>query len=74
MNNKHTEFLQNLIKKGEGHRETARRFSRDNDNELNDTKYHDGMADQAIALSIRFQEVFGEEVGLIKKASLPEGD
>ena len=59
MKDKHTEFLQILIREGNEHREIARGFLRQG---LNDVKYHDGMADQAIALSVKFQEVFGEEL------------
>lgn len=57
--NKFDKFLQLLTKEGNEHREIARKFMQQG---LNDVKYHDGMADQAIALSIEFQELFQEEL------------
>lgn len=57
--NKHTEFLRSLIREGEQHREIARKFRQKG---YRDAKYHDGMTDRSIAVSIRFQEVFGEEL------------
>lgn len=61
--NKHTEFLKFIVDicsiKAEKHRALAKDFSRKG---LNDAKYHDGMADMAIVLSIQFQEMFGEEL------------
>ena len=57
--NKYNKFLQILTREGNEHRFIATEFKM---MKLSDAKYHDGMADQSMALSVRFQEVFEKEL------------
>ncbi len=59
MSDKHTEFLQILIREGKQDKLIANKFRIKS---LIDANYHDGMSDRAIALSIKFQEMFAEEL------------
>lgn len=72
-------FLTVMKSAGEHHRKLAKEFSRADKgvDSLNDTKYHDGMADMASSLRIRFLEIFSKELspcGLLENIDDPIGE
>ncbi len=62
MNKKLEEFLEYAGNKAIAHRKVAKKLVYGDSDDLNDVKWHDGMADMANVLTIKFKEIFSEEL------------